>query len=53
MATTNDLKAQIQGQVQQGLTPEQSLNKLLKRMALKFNEHYLNTWMLIVLHELP
>ncbi len=33
MATTNDLKAQMQSQVQQGLTPEQSLNKLLKRMG--------------------
>jgi len=29
MATTNDLKAKSQGQVQQSVTPEQSLNNLL------------------------
>lgn len=33
MATTNELKAKSQGQVQQSVTPEQSLNSLLKRMG--------------------
>lgn len=33
MATTNELKAKSQGQVQQSVTPEQSLNNLLKRMG--------------------
>ncbi len=33
MATTNELKAKSQNQVQQNVTPEQSLNTLLKRMG--------------------